>query len=144
VTGVFYDKMNQDVTPNVYNSLTSYQKILEAATGIDASGCARTGYRWIRAGKKVVELTKRRHDVATDDKRRLNSFNMALLQERQRLFIVSTCSSGSWPRTLPRVLSESAISCHYSKGTDREIGIRKRWAPRRSASSVRCFWSQRW
>jgi putative ABC transport system permease protein len=130
VTGVFYDKMNQGRnSERVYIPLTSYQKIFGGGNRIDAI--------WLRPEpdtdgfeleKKVVELTKRRHDVAPDDKRGVDSFNMALPSRNvNALFIginvfiwfvgLGTLTAG--------IVGISNIMIITVKERTREIGIRK-------------------
>jgi putative ABC transport system permease protein len=130
VTGVFYDKRNQGRnSERVYIPQTSYQKIFGGGTRIDAI--------WLRPEprtdgfeleRKVVELTKRRHDVAPDDKRGINSFNMALpARNVNGLFIginvfiwfvgLGTLTAG--------IVGISNIMIITVKERTREIGIRK-------------------
>ena len=79
ITGVFYDKSNNGRnSERVLMPLTTFEKMY--------GGGAITNNIWLRPSKgvdgfelekKVVELLKRRHDVSPEDKRGVNSFNMA-------------------------------------------------------------------
>jgi len=73
IAGVFYDKSNQGRnSERVYIPQTSYQKIFAGGNRIDAIWLRpEPGTDGFELEKKVVELTKRRHDVAPDDKRGL-------------------------------------------------------------------------
>jgi putative ABC transport system permease protein len=130
VTGVFYDKMNQGRnSERVYIPLTSYQKIFGGGNRIDAIWLRpEPGTDGFELEKKVVELTKRRHDVAPDDKRGVNSFNMALPSRNVNgLFIginvfiwfvgLGTLTAG--------IVGISNIMIITVKERTREIGIRK-------------------
>ena len=130
VTGVFYDKMNQGRnSERVYIPLTSYQKIFGGGNRIDAIWLRpEPGTDGFELEKKVVELTKRRHDVAPDDKRGVNSFNMALPSKNvNALFIginvfiwfvgLGTLTAG--------IVGISNIMIITVKERTREIGIRK-------------------
>ena len=79
VAGVFHDKGDRGQnSERVLIPLTTMQKIY--------GGGAITSNIWLRPAKgidgfelekKVLEVLKRRHDVSLDDKRGINSFNMA-------------------------------------------------------------------
>jgi putative ABC transport system permease protein len=79
ITGVFYDKSNNGRnSERVLMPLTTFEKMY--------GGGAITNNIWLRPSKgvdgfelekKAVELLKRRHDVSPEDKRGINSFNMA-------------------------------------------------------------------
>src|SRR5260370_15553537 len=79
VTGVFHDKSNQGrKSERVFIPQSSYQKIFGGGNRIDAIWLRpEPGTDGFELEGKVVELAKRRHDVAPDDKRGINSFNMA-------------------------------------------------------------------
>jgi len=79
VVGVFYDKGNRGQNSE---SIFIPQSTVERVYG----GAGRVDRLWVRPKpgvdgfdleKRVVGLLKRRHDVAPDDKRGINSFNMA-------------------------------------------------------------------
>ena len=130
VTGVFYDKSNQGRnSERVYIPQTSYQKIFGGGNRIDAIWLRpEPGTDGFELEKKVVELAKRRHDVAPDDKRGVNSFNMALPSRNvNALFIginvfiwfvgLGTLTAG--------IVGISNIMIITVKERTREIGIRK-------------------
>ena len=130
VTGVFYDKGNRGQnSERVLIPLTTMQKIY--------GGGAITSNIWVRPAKgvdgfelekKVLELLKRRHDVSPEDKRGINSFNMAEPATRVNgLFIginvfiwfvgLGTLTAG--------IVGISNIMIITVKERTREIGIRK-------------------
>ncbi|WP_323813479.1 ABC transporter permease [Cellvibrio sp. NN19] len=79
VVGVFYDKGNRGRdSERVYIPAATFQKMFGTSNQI--------GSFWLRPNEgidgfaleeKVIELMKRRHSVAPEDKRAINSFNMA-------------------------------------------------------------------
>jgi putative ABC transport system permease protein len=79
VVGVFYDKGNRGRdSERVYIPSPTFQKLFGVSNQI--------GSIWLRPQanvdgfeleKKVVELLKRRHSISPEDKRAINSFNMA-------------------------------------------------------------------
>jgi len=130
VTGVFYDKGNRGRnSENIYIPETTYEKVF--------GGGGRIGGIWVRPErgvdgfeleKKVVELVKRRRDVAPEDKRGITSFNMAEPATRVNgLFIginvfvwfvgLGTLMAG--------IVGISNIMIITVKERTREIGIRK-------------------
>ena len=130
VVGVFYDKMNQGrFSERVYIPQTSYQKIFGGGNRIDAIWLRpEPGTDGFELEKKVVELTKRRHAVSPDDKRGINSFNMAMPAKNiNALFIginvfiwfvgMGTLAAG--------IVGISNIMIITVKERTREIGIRK-------------------
>jgi putative ABC transport system permease protein len=130
VVGIFYDKMNQGrASERVYIPQTSYEKIFGGGNRIDAIWLRpERGTDGFELEKKVVELTKRRHGVAPDDKRGINSFNMALpARNINGLFIgidifiwfvgLGTLTAG--------IVGISNIMIITVKERTREIGIRK-------------------
>jgi putative ABC transport system permease protein len=130
VTGVFYDKRNQGRnSERVLIPLTSYRKIFGGGDRIDAIWLRpAAGIDGFELEKKVVELTKRRHGVSPEDKRGINSFNMALPATNiNGLFIginvfiwfvgLGTLTAG--------IVGISNIMIITVKERTREIGIRK-------------------
>lgn len=79
VVGVFYDKGNQERnSERVYIPHPIYQKIFGETNKIsDIWLRPQAGVDGFELEKKVVELLKRRHAVAPDDRRAIQSFNMA-------------------------------------------------------------------
>lgn len=130
VVGIFYDKMNQGrASERVYIPQTSYQKIFGGGNRIDAIWLRpEPGIDGFELEKLVVELTKRRHGVAPDDQRGINSFNMAMpARNINGLFIgidvfiwfvgMGTLAAG--------IVGISNIMIITVKERTREIGIRK-------------------
>jgi putative ABC transport system permease protein len=130
VTGVFHDKGNRGRnSENVYIPQSTYEKVF--------GGGGRLNNIWLRPEKgidgfelekKVLELLKRRHDVSPDDKRGINSFNMAEPATRVNgLFVginvfvwfvgLGTLMAG--------IVGISNIMIITVKERTREIGIRK-------------------
>jgi putative ABC transport system permease protein len=80
VTGVFHDKSNRGRnSESVFMPSTTYQKIFGSGERIDVIWVRPApGVDGFELEKRVVELVKRRHDVAPQDNRGVQSFNMAL------------------------------------------------------------------
>ena len=130
VAGVFYDRSNQGRnSERVFIPETSYRKIFGGGERIDAIWLRpERGTDGFELETKVVELTKRRHGVAPEDKRGINSFNMALpARNINGLFIgikvfiwfvgLGTLTAG--------IVGISKIMIITVKERTREIGIRK-------------------
>jgi putative ABC transport system permease protein len=130
VTGVFHDKGNRGRnSENVFMPSTTYRKIFGGGERIDVI--------WVRPAKgvdgfeletKIIELVKRRHDVAPQDNRAVTSFNMATPAKRiDGLFAginafiwfvgLGTLAAG--------IVGISNIMIITVKERTREIGIRK-------------------
>ena len=130
VTGMFYDKFNRgQFSERVYIPQTTFIKIF--------GGGDRISDMWLRpekgvdgfaVEKQVLDLLKRRHDVAPDDIRGVQSFNMAKpAQNINGLFIgikafiwfvgLGTLMAG--------IVGVSNIMIITVKERTREIGIRK-------------------
>jgi putative ABC transport system permease protein len=79
IAGVFYDRGNQGRNSDrVFIPQSTYRRVFGGGDRIDAIWLRpETGADGFELEKKVIELTKRRHSVAPDDKRGINSFNMA-------------------------------------------------------------------
>jgi putative ABC transport system permease protein len=130
VTGVFYDKGNRGQnSERVYMPLSTFEKLygdgdminniwLRPQPGVDGFGLE----------KRVLELMKRRHDVAPEDIRGIGSFNMAEPMQRVTgLFIgidvfmwfvgLGTLMAG--------IVGISNIMIITVKERTKEIGIRK-------------------
>ena len=130
VVGVFHDKSNQGRnSERVFIPETSYQRIFGGGNHIDAIWLRpERGIDGMELEKRVVELTKRRHGVAPDDKRGVDSFNMAVpARNINGLFIainvfiwfvgLGTLTAG--------IVGISNIMIITVKERTREIGIRK-------------------
>lgn len=130
VVGVFYDKSNQGRnSERVFIPQTSYQKIFGGGNNINAIWLRpEAGTDGIELEKKVLELVKRRHGVSPDDKRGVDSFNMAVPATNiNRLFIginifiwfvgLGTLTAG--------IVGISNIMIITVKERTREIGVRK-------------------
>src|SRR5581483_6127356 len=130
VVGVFYDKSNQGRnSERVFIPQTSYQKIFGGGDRIDAIWLRpEAGVDGLELEKKVVELTKRRHGVAPDDRRGVNSFNMAVpARSVNALFIginvfIWFVGLGTLAAGIVRISNIRIITV---KERTREIGIRK-------------------
>lgn len=130
VTGVFYDKSNRGRnSERVFMPLSTYRKMFGTGERIDMIWLRpATGVDGFELEKKVVELLKRRHDVAPQDNRGVNSFNMAMPAQRiDGLFTgihvliwfvgLGTLAAG--------IVGISNIMIITVKERTREIGIRK-------------------
>ena len=130
VVGVFYDKSNQGRnSERVFIPQTSYQKIFGGGNNINAIWLRpEAGTDGIELEKKVLELVKRRHGVSPEDKRGVDSFNMAVPAKNiNRLFIginifiwfvgMGTLTAG--------IVGISNIMIITVKERTREIGVRK-------------------
>ncbi len=80
VVGVFYDKGGRGQnSERVLMPLTTMQAIYGGGRIADTIWVRpEAGADGFEVEKKIVELVKRRHDVSPDDKRGVNSFNMAM------------------------------------------------------------------
>lgn len=130
ITGVFYDKGNRGRnSERVYIPQTTYKKTFGGGNKISAIWLRpQPGVDGFELEKNVLALLKRRHDVAPDDKRGLNSFNMAEPAKNiTGLFIgikafiwfvgLGTLTAG--------IVGISNIMIITVKERTREIGIRK-------------------
>jgi putative ABC transport system permease protein len=130
VVGVFHDKMNRGRdSENVYMPMTTARKMFGAGTRIDTIWLRpEHGVDGFELEKKVLELVKRRHDVSPEDRRGVNSFNMAEPMQRVTgLFVginvfvwfvgLGTLMAG--------IVGISNIMIITVKERTREIGIRK-------------------
>jgi putative ABC transport system permease protein len=79
VVGVFYDKFNRgQYSERVYFPQTTYRKVFGGGNRIEMIWLRPVpGMDGFKLEQRVLELLKRRHDVSPDDKRGINSFNMA-------------------------------------------------------------------
>ncbi|HSX51912.1 MAG TPA: ABC transporter permease [Cellvibrio sp.] len=79
VAGVFYDKGNRGRdSERVYIPSTTFQKLFGTSNKIASIWLRpQAGVDGFELEKKVIELLKRRHSVSPEDKRAINSFNMA-------------------------------------------------------------------
>ena len=130
VTGVFHDRGNRGRnSESVFMPSTTYRKIYGGGDRIDTIWLRpEPGVDGFELEKKVVELVKRRHDVAPQDKRGIKSFNMAMPAQRIgglfagiNAFIwfvgLGTLTAG--------IVGISNIMIITVKERTREIGIRK-------------------
>jgi putative ABC transport system permease protein len=130
VVGVFYDKMNRgQASEAVYMPQSTFRKVYGGGEKVDQI--------WLRPApgvdgfdleKRLIAFIKRRHDVSPDDKRGVNSFNMAEPAKRVNglftginVFIwfvgLGTLTAG--------IVGISNIMIITVKERTREIGIRK-------------------
>ncbi|MGA8205262.1 MAG: ABC transporter permease [Woeseiaceae bacterium] len=130
VVGVFYDKGNRGRnSERVYLPQSTFTRVFGGSDRIDSIWLRPApGIDGFELEKKVVALLKRRHDVAPDDRRGVNSFNMATpAQNVLGLFVginvfiwfvgLGTLMAG--------IVGVSNIMIITVKERTREIGIRK-------------------
>jgi putative ABC transport system permease protein len=130
VVGVFHDKGNNGRnSENVYLPMTTARKVFGGGDRIDNIWLRPVaGVDGFELERQVVELVKRRHDVAPDDRRGVNSFNMAEpMKNVTGLFIginvfmwfvgLGTLMAG--------IVGISNIMIITVKERTREIGVRK-------------------
>lgn len=130
VTGVFHDKGNRGRnSESVFMPSTTYRKIFGSGERVNMIWLRpEPGVDGFELEKKVLELVKRRHDVAPEDKRGINSFNWAMpAQNIGGLFAginafiwfvgLGTLTAG--------IVGISNIMIITVKERTREIGIRK-------------------
>jgi putative ABC transport system permease protein len=130
VTGVFHDKGNRgNNSERVFMPLSTYRKLYGSGERVDMIWLRPAkGVDGFELEKKVLELVKRRHDVAPEDIRGIRSFNMAMPAQRVNglftgitAFIwfvgLGTLTAG--------IVGISNIMIITVKERTREIGIRK-------------------
>jgi len=130
IVGVFHDKSNRGrASESVYMPLSTARKIYGGGTRIDLIMLRpAAGEDGFALEQRVIDLLKRRHGVSPEDKRGVNSFNMAMPAQRVNgLFIginvfiwfvgLGTLTSG--------IVGISNIMIITVKERTREIGIRK-------------------
>lgn len=130
VTGIFYDKGNRGrASERVFMPSSTYRKIYGSGDRINMIWLRpEQGVDGFELEKKVVELLKRRHDVAPEDNRGIRSFNMAMPATRVNglftgitVFIwfvgLGTLTAG--------IVGISNIMIITVKERTREIGVRK-------------------
>jgi putative ABC transport system permease protein len=130
VVGVFHDKGNRGRnSENVFMPLSTVRKVFGGADRIDNIWLRpRAGVDGFELEKNVTALLKRRHEVAPEDTRGVNSFNMAEPMQRvSGLFIginvfvwfvgLGTLTAG--------IVGISNIMIITVKERTKEIGIRK-------------------
>jgi len=130
VTGVFYDKGNRGQNSDrVLMPLSTFQKLYGEGNLVNTIWLRpQKGVDGFELEKRVLELVKRRHDVASEDIRGISSFNMAEPMKRVTgLFIginvfiwfvgLGTLTAG--------IVGISNIMIITVKERTREIGIRK-------------------
>jgi putative ABC transport system permease protein len=130
VAGVFHDKGNRGQnSQNLYLPQTTYEKVFGGGGRIDSIWLRpNAGVDGFELEKKVVEVIKRRRDVAPEDTRGVSSFNMAEPAKRINgmftginVFIwfvgLGTLMAG--------IVGISNIMIITVKERTREIGIRK-------------------
>jgi putative ABC transport system permease protein len=130
VVGVFHDKGNRGRnSENVFIPMSTFQKVYGGGGRIDSIWLRpQPGVDGFELEKQVVGLIKRRKDVSPDDRRGVNSFNMAEPAKRVNgLFVginvfiwfvgLGTLTAG--------IVGISNIMIITVKERTREIGIRK-------------------
>jgi putative ABC transport system permease protein len=130
VVGVFYDKGNRGRnSENVFIPMSTFQKVYGGGGRIDSIWMRpQPGVDGFELEKQVVALIKRRKDVSPEDRRGINSFNMAEPAKRVNgLFVgitvfiwfvgLGTLTAG--------IVGISNIMIITVKERTREIGIRK-------------------
>jgi putative ABC transport system permease protein len=130
VTGVFYDKGNNGRnSERVFIPISTHRKLYGKSDRVDTIWLRpKPGVDSFELEKKVVDLLKRRHDVAPEDVRGIRSFNMAEPATRiNALFIginmfmwfvgLGTLTAG--------IVGISNIMIITVKERTREIGVRK-------------------
>ena len=130
VTGTFYDKRNRGrASERVFMPQSTFQKLYGSGRQINMIWLRPApGVDGFELEEKVVELLKRRHDVAPQDNRGIRSFNMAMPAQRVNglfagitIFIwfvgLGTLTAG--------IVGISNIMIITVKERTREIGIRK-------------------
>src|SRR5690349_6247856 len=130
VTGVFHDKSQRGRASEwAYIPQSTYEKVYGGGGKLDNIWLRpEKGIDGFEFEKNVVALLKRRHDVSPDDKRGINSFNMAEPMQRVNglftgisVFIwfvgLGTLTAG--------IVGISNIMIITVKERTREIGIRK-------------------
>jgi len=130
VTGVFYDKFNRgQFSERVYIPETTFKRVYGGGNRISTIWVRpQKGFDGFQVEKQVVDLLKIRHDIAPEDVRGLQSFNMAKpAQSINALFIgikifiwfvgLGTLTAG--------IVGVSNIMIITVKERTREIGIRK-------------------
>jgi putative ABC transport system permease protein len=130
VVGVFHDKGNRGRnSENVYIPMSTFQKVYGGGGRIDSIWLRpKPGVDGFELEKQVLEFVKRRKGVSPDDRRGINSFNMAEPATRVNgLFIginvfiwfvgLGTLTAG--------IVGISNIMIITVKERTREIGIRK-------------------
>ena len=130
VTGVFHDKSDLGRNSDrVFIPRTTFERVFGGGNRVDAIWLRPSaGIDGFELEKEAVELVKRRHNVAPEDIRGVNSFNMAEPAKRIRgLFVgidvfiwfvgLGTLTAG--------IVGISNIMLITVKERTREIGIRK-------------------
>ncbi len=130
VTGVFYDKGNNGRNSEaVFMPVSTHRKMYGGGDRVDLVWLRpEPGVDGLELEKRVLALLKRRHDVAPQDNRGINSFNMAMPAQRVtglftgiNVFIwfvgLGTLTAG--------IVGISNIMIITVKERTREIGIRK-------------------
>lgn len=130
VVGMFYDKGNRGRdSERVYIPSTTFQKMFGTNNQIGSFWLRpKAGVDGFALEEQVIQLMKRRHDVAPEDKRAIRSFNMAEPAKRiNGLFLgingfiwfvgLGTLMAG--------IVGVSNIMIITVKERTREIGIRK-------------------
>jgi putative ABC transport system permease protein len=130
VVGVFHDKGNRGRnSENVFIPMSTFQKVYGGGGRIDSIWLRpKPGVDGFELEKQVVEIIKRRKDVSPEDRRGVNSFNMAEPAQRVNglftginVFIwfvgLGTLTAG--------IVGISNIMIITVKERTREIGIRK-------------------
>jgi putative ABC transport system permease protein len=130
VVGVFYDKGNRGRdSERVYIPLTTFQKLFGASDKIASIWLRpQPGVDGFAVEASVIELLKRRHSVAPDDRRAIRSFNMAEPAKMVNGLFLGI-NSFIWfvglGTLMAGIVGVSNIMIITVKERTREIGIRK-------------------
>lgn len=130
IVGVFYDKGNRGRdSERVYIPLTTFQKLFGTSDKIASIWLRpQPGFDGFDIEAKIIELLKRRHAVAPDDRRAIRSFNMAEPAKMVNGLFIGI-NAFIWfvglGTLMAGIVGVSNIMIITVKERTREIGIRK-------------------